>query len=136
MDSADAELIEQWENEGFLPNLARLRANGMAGRMGTTAEVLHVSAWASIFTGVTADKHGLYHAYVMNPGEQGPTRPRPEKTPYPFFWKLLSDQGKFSVVMDAFMTCPLEHFNGTQLVEWGTWSWFCEPTILPTSLKG
>jgi len=135
LDSADAELIDQWEHEGLLPNFSRLKARGMAGRLGTTAEILHVSAWASIFTGVTADKHGLYHAYVMNPGEQGPTRPRPDKTPFPFFWKLLSDSGKRSVVMDAFMTCPLQNFNGSQVVEWGTWSWFCEPTVLPAALK-
>jgi hypothetical protein len=37
--------------------------------------------------------------------------------------------------MDAFMTCPLQNFNGSQIVEWGTWSWFSEPAILPPSLK-
>ena len=135
LDSADAVLIEQWEKEGFLPNIARLRARGTSGRMRTTAEFLHVSAWPSIFTGVMPDKHGLYHAYVMNPGDQSPTRPKPDKTQFPFFWKLLSDAGKTSVVMDAFMTCPLQSFNGTQIVEWGTWSWFSEPAILPARLK-
>jgi len=135
LDSADAELIEQWERQGLLPNIARMRAQGTSGRMATTAEILHVSAWPSIFTGVTPDKHGLYHAYVMNPGDQSPTRPRPDKTPFPFFWKLLSEQGKSSVVMDAFMTCPLQNFKGSQIVEWGTWSWFSEPAIVPASLK-
>ncbi|RPJ57707.1 MAG: hypothetical protein EHM23_19680 [Acidobacteria bacterium] len=136
LDSADAVLIEQWEKDGFLPNIARMRAGGTSGRMGTTAEILHVSAWPSIFTGVTPDKHGLYHAYVMNPGDQSPTRPKPDKTPSPFFWRQLSDAGKRSIVMDAFMTCPLQNFNGSQIVEWGTWSWFSEPTILPSRLKG
>jgi len=135
LDSADAELIEQWESEGFLPNIAKMRARGASGRMATTAEILHVSAWPSIFTGVTPDKHGLYHAYVMNPGNQSPTRPRPDKTPFPFFWRLLSEQGKRSVIIDAFMTCPLQNFQGSQMVEWGTWSWFSEPAILPPSLK-
>jgi predicted AlkP superfamily phosphohydrolase/phosphomutase len=37
--------------------------------------------------------------------------------------------------MDAFMTCPLQNFNGTQIVEWGTWSWFSEPSISPESVK-
>jgi len=37
--------------------------------------------------------------------------------------------------MDAFMTCPLQNFNGAQIVEWGTWSWFSEPAILPVELK-
>ncbi|MFB3903565.1 MAG: alkaline phosphatase family protein [Acidobacteriota bacterium] len=135
LDSVDAVLVEQWEKEGLLPNIARMRARGTSGRIRTTAEILHVSAWASIFTGVTPDKHGLYHAYVMNPGDQSPTRPKPDRSPFPFFWKLLSDAGKRSVVMDAFMSCPLENFNGSQIVEWGTWSWFSEPAILPAGLK-
>ena len=36
--------------------------------------------------------------------------------------------------MDAFLTCPIRDFNGTQIVDWGTWSWFWEPTMIPASL--
>ena len=32
------------------------------------------------------------------------------------------------------MTCPLRDFAGSQIVEWGTWSWFTEPAIIPASL--
>jgi predicted AlkP superfamily phosphohydrolase/phosphomutase len=135
LDAADTELIEKWCEEGFLPNISRMRSQGAWARMRTTAEVVHVSAWPSIFTGTTADKHGLYHAYVMNPGQQSPVRPRPDSSPFPFLWRLLSDQGKRCVIMDAFMTCPLQNFNGAQIVEWGTWSWFSEPAILPPTLK-
>ncbi len=103
--------------------------------MHTTAEVVHVSAWPSIFTGAPPDEHGLYHAYVMQPGNQNPVRPRPDQSLVPFLWRLLNDQGKHCVIMDAFMTCPLQNFNGAQVVEWGTWSWFSEPTILPAELK-
>jgi predicted dehydrogenase/predicted AlkP superfamily phosphohydrolase/phosphomutase len=135
LDAADADLIDRWCNEGFLPNIRRMRSEGTWARMRTTAEVLHVSAWPSIFTGAAPDEHGLYHAYVMQPGQQSPVRPRPDQSPVPFIWKLLSEHGKRCVVMDAFMTCPLQNFNGTQIVEWGTWSWFSEPTISPESVK-
>jgi predicted AlkP superfamily phosphohydrolase/phosphomutase len=37
--------------------------------------------------------------------------------------------------MDAFLTCPLRDFNGTQIVEWGTWTWFSEPSITPETIK-
>jgi predicted AlkP superfamily phosphohydrolase/phosphomutase len=112
-----------------------MRQRGTWGRLQTTADVVHVSAWPSIFTGAPPDEHGLYHAYVMQPGQQNPVRPRPDQSPVPFFWRLLSEQGKRCVVMDAFMTCPLQRFNGSQIVEWGTWSWFSQPTILPPELK-
>jgi len=134
-DAADTELIDQWCEDGVLPHIAQMRQRGIWGRLQTTAEVVHVSAWPSIFTGAPPDEHGLYHAYVMQPGQQNPVRPRPDQSPVPFFWRLLSDQGKRCVVMDAFMTCPLQPFNGSQVVEWGTWSWFSEPTILPPELK-
>jgi predicted AlkP superfamily phosphohydrolase/phosphomutase len=134
-DAADAELVEQWCVEGLLPNVARLKSAGTWARMETTASTVHVSAWPSIFTGTTPDKHGLYHAYVTCPGQQGPVRPRPDRSPFPFFWKLLSDQGKRCIVMDAFLTCPLQDFKGSQIVDWGTWSHFWQTTITPDTLK-
>src|SRR4029450_10493019 len=76
-----------------------------------------------------------YHAYVTRPGHQGVLRPRPDQSPVPFLWKLLSDQGCRSVIMDAFLTCPLRDFNGTQIVDWGSWSWFWDPTMTPQSLE-
>ena len=135
LDAADADLVDRWCREGVLPHIARMKAQGTSFRMRTTAEVFHVSAWPSIFTGTGPDQHGLYHAYVTPPGHQGVVRPRPDRSPFPFFWKLLSDHGKRSVVMDAFLTCPLQDFNGTQIVDWGTWSWFWQPTMRPASLK-
>jgi predicted dehydrogenase/predicted AlkP superfamily phosphohydrolase/phosphomutase len=135
LDAGDADLIERWCQEGHLPNISGLKSRGTWARMHTTAEVVHVSAWPSIFTGAPPDAHGLYHAYVMQPGYQSPVRPRPDKSPVPFLWKLLSDSGKRCVVMDAFLTCPLQNFNGTQIVEWGTWTWFSEPTITPESVR-
>jgi predicted AlkP superfamily phosphohydrolase/phosphomutase len=134
LDAGDAELIERWCAEGALPHIAAMRARGTWARMATTADVLHVSAWPSIFTGAPADAHGLYHAYVAKPGHQGPVRPRPEDSPVPFLWKLLSDHGRRSAIMDAFMTCPVRDLAGAQIVEWGTWSWFTEPAIIPASL--
>jgi predicted AlkP superfamily phosphohydrolase/phosphomutase len=135
LDAADADLIEKWCQQGLLPHISQLRSRGAWARMQTTAEIVHVSAWPSIFTGAAPDEHGLYHAYVMHPGQQSPVRPRPDESPVPFLWKVLDDHGKRCVVMDAFMTCPLQNFNGTQIVEWGTWTWFSEPTITPESLR-
>jgi predicted AlkP superfamily phosphohydrolase/phosphomutase len=135
LDSADADLVDRWCREGHLPVLASLRARGAWGRLGTTADVLHVSGWPSFYTGTTPDRHGLYHAYVMRPGCQVPVRPRPHESPEPFFWKLLSDAGTRSLVVDAFMNCPLEGFAGTQVVEYGTWTWFAEPTTRPRELQ-
>ncbi len=134
LDAGDRELIEQWSSEGRLPNISRMRARGTWASLHTTADTLHVSAWPSIFTGTTPDKHGLYHAYVMQPGQQTPVRPRPDLCPVPFLWKTLDDHGKRCIVVDAFLTCPLKNFAGVQLVDWGSWTWFWQQTILPEGL--
>jgi predicted AlkP superfamily phosphohydrolase/phosphomutase len=134
LDAADRELIEQWEHQGLLPTISKMKSSGTWASLQTTAEIVHVSAWPSIFTGTTPDKHGLYHAYVMQPGQQAPVRPRPDLCPVPFLWKTLDEHGKRCIVMDAFLTCPLQNFGGIQIVDWGTWTWFWQQTILPASL--
>ena len=135
LDAADKVLIGRWCAEGLLPNIARMRTQGAWADLETTADVVHVSAWPSIYSGTTPDKHGLYHASVMLPGQQAPARPRPEDCPVPFVWKLLNERGLRSIVMDAFLTCPLRDFNGVQIVDWGSWTWFSGQEILPASIK-
>lgn len=135
LDAADRELVERWADDGHLPNIAQLRESGVWGSLDTTADTVHVSAWPSIYSGVTPDEHGLYHAYVMREGEQAPVRPRPEDCPVPFLWKLLDENGKKSIIMDAFLTCPLRDFNGIQIVDWGSWTWFSGQEITPKAIK-
>jgi predicted AlkP superfamily phosphohydrolase/phosphomutase len=127
LDSADAELIERWCDDGHLPTLARLRREGSWRRLGTTAEVMHVSAWPSIYTGTTPGRHGLYHAYQIRAGDQRVQRTLPEWCARPPFWKFLDDAGRRCIVFDAFMDFRLADFKGVQILEYGTWTWFSEP---------
>jgi len=134
LDSADADLIEQWCHEGYLPHLQSLRRQGTWGTLGTTADVMHVSAWPSIYTGTTPGKHGMYHAYQISPGAQEVHRTRADECGQPPFWKFLDAAGKRCIVMDAFMNYPLDDFRGIQILEYGTWTWFAEPLTTPHGL--
>jgi predicted AlkP superfamily phosphohydrolase/phosphomutase len=134
LDSADCELIERWCEEGHLPTMARLRSEGLWSRLGTTAEVMHVSAWPTIYTGTMPGKHGMYHAYQVRAGEQEVHRTRAEECAQPPFWKYLDDAGRKCIVMDAFMDYRLEGFQGIQIVEYGTWTWFTTPSSTPKRL--
>jgi predicted AlkP superfamily phosphohydrolase/phosphomutase len=131
LDSADAELIETWMEEGHLPTLAALRRRGVWARLETTADVMHVSAWPTIFTGATPGHHGLYHAYQVRAGTQEVHRTRPEWFALPPFWKLLDDAGRKCLVMDSFLDRPLAGFRGIQILDYGTWTWFSEPRTTP-----
>lgn len=134
LDSADAELVERWADEGHLPVLAGLRREGLWSRLGTTAEVMHVSAWPTIYTGVTPGRHGLYHAYQVRAGDQRIQRTKPAWLARPPFWRHLDTAGRRCIVLDAFMDGPLDGFRGIQIREYGTWTWFGEPGSSPASM--
>lgn len=134
LDSADGNCIDRWCNEGLLPNLEALRWQGSWGRLRTTAEVMHVSAAPSFHIGTHPGKHGLFHAYQIRPGEQHCHRTHAKDAALPPFWKILDEQGKRCIVLDAFMSCPLENFSGIHVAEWGTWSWFAEPGANPATI--
>ncbi|MEP7242600.1 MAG: alkaline phosphatase family protein [Gammaproteobacteria bacterium] len=134
LDSADAELIEQWMEAGAMPAFRALRENGMWSRLGTTAEVMHVSAWPTLYTGTTPGQHGLYHAYQITAGAQEIHRAYPETAGRPPFWKYLDDAGRKCVILDAFMNYRLEGFKGVQILDYGTWTWFGEPGSTPRGM--
>jgi predicted AlkP superfamily phosphohydrolase/phosphomutase len=134
LDSADADLIERWSQEGYLPTLQALRQQGSWGRLSTTAEVMHVSAWPSLYTGTTPGKHGMYHAYQIRAGEQDVHRTRADECAQLPFWKFLDDAGRRCIIMDAFMNYPLAGFRGIQILEYGTWTWFDEPMATPNGV--
>ena len=131
LDSADSELIDRWCDEGYLPVMARLRGEGLWSQLRTTAEVMHVSAWPTIYTGTLPGKHGMYHAYQVRAGEQEIHRTRADECAQSPFWKYLDDAGRKCIVMDAFMDYQLDGFQGIQVVEYGTWTWFTKPASTP-----
>ncbi len=122
--------------DGSMPHFADLRRQGLFGRLGTTAEVMHVSAWPTMYTGVTPGHHGMYHAYQIRGGEQVIHRTQPCRIGSPPFWKLLDDAGRKCIILDAFMDCPIERFKGIQILEYGTWTWFGEPGSSPPGMLG
>lgn len=134
LDSADAGLIERWMAAGHLPVLARLAASGLWSRLRTTAEVMHVSAWPSLYTGCHPGRHGLYHAFQIRAGDQRIHRADPRWRAVEPFWATLDRAGRRVIVMDAFMDAPVAGFRGIQILEYGTWTWFWHPDSQPAGM--
>ena len=134
LDSADAELVERWAGEGALPTFARLMREGIYSRLRTTAEVLHVSAWPSLYTGCHPGRHGLYHAFQLRAGEARIYRTDPRWRAVEPFWATLDRAGRRVIVMDAFMDAPIPDFGGIQILEYGTWTWFWRPESRPAGV--
>jgi predicted AlkP superfamily phosphohydrolase/phosphomutase len=59
-DGADAHLTEEYMDEGYLPNLARLRETGTYSRLGTTTPPQTPVSWSSFATGINPGRTGIF----------------------------------------------------------------------------
>ena len=150
LDGFDPDTAERYMNEGKLPNLAKLRAEGTFRRLRTTYPPLSPVAWATFATGVNPAKHSLYDflnrsikTYVPElsssrvngphrvwkigrwqiPLGKGSVEMRRKSKP---FWTILGEHHVGSTVIRVPITFPPEKFNGKLL------SAMCTPDLLGT----
>ncbi|MGH6943840.1 MAG: alkaline phosphatase family protein, partial [Geminicoccaceae bacterium] len=134
LELGDGRLIAEWSRDGHLPALGALQANGISGRLDTLADVLHVAAWPSIYTGTSPGQHGVYFTFQPAPGLQGYQRFHDGLYGRPTFWRVLSEAGHRCTVLDAPYTHPEPGFTGIQVFEWGTWAHYLKPTSTPAAV--
>lgn len=112
LDSAPWGLITQWTQEGKLPAISSIRAEGAAGILRSTFPPLSPAAWSSFATGMQPGKHGVYDYIHRRAGtyQYTPTnaRVRGGKT----LWRIISEQGGTVGVINVPETYPPEPVNG------------------------
>ncbi len=136
LDGLDPGLCGRWMEEGRLPNLGRLAAQGTFRPLGTTLPAITPAAWSSFATGTDASGHNIYDFITRDPRTYGPVlssarvlpprrslklgpwrlalskpRIRNLKGSRPF-WQLLGDNGVFSSILRVPITFPPEPFDG------------------------
>jgi predicted AlkP superfamily phosphohydrolase/phosphomutase len=134
LDVGDGRLIWEWAQQGFLPVCQALIADGTWGWLSTPAEVLHVSAWPSLYTGTLPGAHGVYYTFQPAPGQQGARRFGADQYGQPPFWQILSEADTACTVFDAPYSHPHGQFRGLQIFEWGTWAHYWRPMSTPTKI--
>ncbi len=72
-DGADAKLTQQWMDEGKLPNLARLRAQGTFTPLRPTIPSQTPVSWSTFSTGLNPGRHGVFDFLKRNPKTYVPT---------------------------------------------------------------
>jgi predicted AlkP superfamily phosphohydrolase/phosphomutase len=120
LDAAEPSLVEKWMDEGLLPNLRRLRDQGVSGRLSTSAEWLAGSPWPTFYTGTTPAEHGIYHILQWQAGRMTFGRPSPDWLPLHPFWRSLGQHGRRAIAVDLPMTYPPEPFDGVEISGWAT----------------
>jgi predicted AlkP superfamily phosphohydrolase/phosphomutase len=131
LDAAEPSLVEQWMEEGILPNLEQLRARGAYGRLATSAEWLAGSPWPTFYTGTTPADHGVYHFMQWYADRMNYARPRPDWLRTSPFWRGLGSNGRHVVAIDLPMTYAPESFNGVEISGWATHDMLSPPASYP-----
>jgi predicted AlkP superfamily phosphohydrolase/phosphomutase len=113
LDGATLDLLEPWMNEGKLPLLARLFREGTGGVLTSTVPWATPTAFASFATGTNPGKHGIYDFGVLKGEDYTSFTPTNGGNVYGrTLWRLLSDAGLRSLVINMPMTYPAERIEG------------------------
>src|SRR5436305_1429486 len=72
-DGVDAKLTARWMDEGKLPNLARLRAQGSFSPLRPTIPSQTPVSWSTFSTGLNPGRHGVFDFLKRDPKTYKPT---------------------------------------------------------------
>ena len=115
LDGTTFDLIGPWLDDGSMPNLARLRADGASGPLRSIVPPVTAPAWCSFMTGKNPGKHGVFEFFLREPGrfEEVPVsaRARAGKT----LWEILGEAGKQVLVVNVPVTYPPIPVNGNMV---------------------
>ena len=116
VDAADPSYIQRRTETGGLPNFTALQRDGAYGRLKSTFPVLSSAAWSTIATGLPPEKHGIFEFFRRQPGTwqdlpvHGGTKKGDD------FWKIASQHGFKSVVINMPITYPPKPTTGGVIV--------------------
>lgn len=85
-DGADAELAQQWMDEGKLPNLAKLRSQGTFAPLRSTIPSQTPVSWSTFSTGLNPGRHGVFDFLKRDTKTYTPSFAAFDQVKEPFLW--------------------------------------------------
>ena len=117
-DGATFDLLTPWVEQGLLPNLARMLANGSARRLRSIIPPISPAAWASIMTGMNPGKHGILDFQEFNPSDYVSQQPNIINSTHfagSTILDILGERGLRVCSLQIPMTYPVWKVNGLLL---------------------
>ena len=116
LDGATWTVLGPWIEDGSLPNLARLRAEGSWGELRSTIPPLTAPAWSTFLTGKNPGKHGVFHFVTMD-DEPEVALDKPEivdgrSIKSPTIWDIVAHYNRKVGVINVPMSYPPRPVNG------------------------
>ncbi|MFQ6133449.1 MAG: alkaline phosphatase family protein [Armatimonadota bacterium] len=112
LDGAGFELLDPLLAEGRLPNLARLRGEGVGAGLESVHPPVSAPAWASFSTGVQPGKHGVIDFMSVLPGTRNPVPVNANWCRAPRLWHYAGDRGLRTICFNIPLTYPPHPLNG------------------------
>ena len=135
-DAADAGLLEQWSEQGYLPTLKGLLDRGIHCRLRGQEFVSENGLWVSLFSGLSRGQHGYYYWRPLKLGtyelELSDQRV-PSAVP---FWGLPSSQPLRAAIVDVPELHCTENVPGVHVANWAPHNSRFAGYSVPASLFG
>ncbi len=112
LDGASPELIESLIDLGRLPTFAKIKKEGVRGRLRTTIPPITGSAWSSFMTGKNPGKHGIFDFITRKDGTYRLSPIHSHLREGKAFWSWASDAGRKICIFNVPITYPPEKVNG------------------------
>src|SRR3954469_18435969 len=103
-DGVDARYTEQWMNEGKLPNLAKLRAQGTFRPLRPTVPAQTPVSWSTFSTGIDPGRTGIFDFLRRDPKTYLPVFAAFDETTEPF---LLGKKNPIVAAIAVFVVLAL-----------------------------
>jgi predicted AlkP superfamily phosphohydrolase/phosphomutase len=134
-DSAEPALLQQWAEEGHLPNIRRLLRAGVVSSPSGPVGMGNGALWPALTTGVAPIHNGRYYYLQFDPSTYQ-MKPFKEDEHFcsPPFWKHLSDAGLRVAVIDAVRAPLVQPLSGIQVADYLTHDRTAAPRSYPAAL--
>src|SRR5688572_8642555 len=113
LDGASWNLIDPMMKQGKLPNLQKLKENGVYGKLDSAYPAHSAFLWTTIATGKTKEKHGIGDFTVKEGNEMTPSTGNLRRVKA--FWNILSEKEIPVSVVNWWVTWPPEKVAGVMV---------------------
>lgn len=120
IEVAGPELLDRWLEAGWMPNLQRLRADGIWCSLASVSDLSSGSIWPSFTTGTLPADHGQVFTHMqLESGSYRIVKKYADDLARAPYWATLHAAGRRTGIIDVAQSRPLPGFNGVQVVGWG-----------------
>jgi len=125
LDGATYDLLDQLVDEGVMPNLGRIMAEGARGVLRSTIHPLTPPAWTTMVTGRSPGNHGVFDFIRVDRSGTTPgyTLATSADVKAPMIWDIASAAGRRITALNFPVTFPARKLNGTVIPGYVPWSY-------------